>query len=196
MSKYFYARVSTKEQNLGRQLAAAEKYSAEYDGVFADKKTGANFERDEYQRMKSLLKRGDEIIISALDRLGRNKEEVKDEYAWFKAHGVTLRILDLPTSLIDFNGQDWIKDMIDNILIEVLSSMAQQERESMLIRQREGIAAMPVVDGKRVSAKSGRGFGRPRVDVDISLLAGESIKQACERLGISRQTYYNHRKLQ
>ena len=121
---YFYARVSTREQNLDRQLAVAKNYKG-VDAVFADKQTGKKFDRQEYQKMKSVVKRGDEVIVKELDRLGRNKQLIKDEIAWFKENGITLRILDVPTTLIDFKGQDWIQEMINNILIEVMGSMAE-----------------------------------------------------------------------
>jgi DNA invertase Pin-like site-specific DNA recombinase len=113
---YFYARVSTKEQNLARQLEAAKAYK-DVDRVFSDKQSGKNYERTEYQAMKSILVRGDEVVVKSLDRLGRNKDATKAEIQWFKEHGVVLRILNVPTSLIEFKGQEWIADMVNNILI-------------------------------------------------------------------------------
>lgn len=189
--RYFYGRVSTKDQNLDRQLASARAYK-EIDHVFMDKKSGKDFEREEYQKMKSILEPGDEVVFHALDRLGRNKEGVKQELAWFREHGVVVRILNIPTTLIEYPaGQEWVMDMVNNIIIEVLAAMAEQEREEMLERQAEGIAAMPVDEnGKKISRKTGRGFGREKKDVDLTLRAGETVKDACSRLDISRQTYY------
>lgn len=188
--RYFYARVSTRDQNLERQLEAAKAYKDEIDRVFSDKQSGKNFERGEYQAMKALLVSGDEVIVKELDRLGRNSEMVKEELRWFKENGITVRILDIPTTLLDFGEQDWVREMVTNILVEVLSAMAQQEREKTKRRQAEGIEAMPVIDGKKVSAKTGRGFGRPRVEVKAERLPGETIAEACSRLGISRRTWY------
>ena len=197
MSVYFYARVSTKEQNLARQLEAAKEYR-EIDQVFADKESGKNFDRPEYQRMKGLLLPGDEVLVKSLDRLGRNKEATKEEIKWFKHQGVTLRVLDLPTSLIDFHGQEWIGDMVNNILIEVIASFAEEERRRIRERQREGIDAMPVVNGKRVSAKRGTSYGRPVIEMpEFENLAQKqkdgllTVGECCKMLGISRSTWYN-----
>lgn len=189
--RYFYARVSTKDQNLERQLEAARAYKDEIDRVFADKQSGKNFERKEYQEMKSLLAPGDEVVVKELDRLGRNSEMIKEELRWFKENGIIVRILDIPTTLLDFGEQDWVREMVTNILVEVLSAMAEQEREKTQRRREEGIAAMPVVNGKKVSAKTGRGFGRPKqIHVEATKLPGETVVDACKRLGISRRTWY------
>ena len=195
---YFYARVSSKDQNLDRQLEVAKAYK-DIDVVFCDKQSGKNFDRPEYQRLKSVVVSGDEIVIKELDRLGRDKDGIKEEIKWFKGNGVTLRILDVPTTLIDFQGQDWIADMVNNILIEVLGAMAQNEREKTHKRQREGIDAMRVVDGKRVSAKTGQKYGRPSAVSEVEFFKflektkrGElSVSECCQRLGISRTTWYN-----
>lgn len=189
--RYFYARVSMRDQNLERQLEAARSYKDEIDHVFSDKQSGKNFDREAYQEMKSLLVVGDEVVVKELDRLGRNSEMIKEELRWFKEQEITVRILDIPTTLLNFGEQDWVREMVTNILVEVLSAMAQQEREKTRRRQEEGIAAMPVVNGKKVSAKTGRGFGRPKsIQVEATKLPGETVADACARLGISRRTWY------
>ena len=196
---YFYARVSSKDQNLSRQLAEAKQYK-DIDEVFCDKVTGKKFERHEYERLKSIVREGDEVIVKEIDRLGRNKPESKDEIKWFAENGITLRILELPTTLIDFNGQEWIKEMINNILIEVLTTIAEQEVKKIDRRRAEGIAAMPVVNGKKVSTKTGRAYGRQPIDIAASDFEkflkkqkdGEmTVTECCEKLGISRKTWYN-----
>lgn len=195
---YFYARVSSKDQNLDRQLEAARAYK-NIDRIFSDKQSGKNFDRPDYNRMKSVVCPGDEVIVKELDRLGRDKEGIKEEIRWFKEHGVILRILDVPTTLIDFNGQDWIADMVNNILIEVLGAIAQNEREKTHRRQREGIDAMQVVNGKKVSAKTGRTYGRQEVaaGVDFEKFLKKqkdgtmTVNECCAELGISRATWYN-----
>lgn len=194
---YFYGRVSSKDQNLARQLEVAKAYK-NIDHVFCDKQSGKDFDRPEYQKLKSLVAPGDEVIVKELDRLGRNKEEIKVEIAWFRAAGVDLRILDVPTTLIDFQGQDWIKDMVNNILIEVLGAVAQQEREKTNRRQREGIDAMPVVDGKKYSTKKGCAYGRKPVDLgdDFEKFLKKqkdglmTVEECCKILGIGRSTWY------
>lgn len=195
---YFYARVSTREQNLDRQLVSAREYRR-VDEVFADKQSGKDMNRPEYQRMKGVLLAGDEVVVHALDRLGRNKEEVKREIAWYRENGIMLRILNIPTTMIDFQGQDWIGDMVTNILIEVLSSVAQQEREENRRRQEEGIAAMRIENGKRVSARTGNAIGRSVKAIDEKTFSeyraktkkGDmTVDTACGMLGISRSTWY------
>ena len=195
---YFYTRVSSKDQNLARQLVAATAYK-NVDEVFCDKLSGKNFDRADYLRLKSVVVPGDEVVVKELDRLGRDKEGIKEEIRWFKEYGVILRILDVPTTLIDFQGQDWIADMVNNILIEVLGAMAQNEREKTHRRQREGIDAMQVVNGKKVSAKTGRTYGRQAVaaDVDFEKFLKKqkdgtmTVSECCKELGISRATWYN-----
>ena len=195
---YFYARVSSKDQNLARQVAVARTYR-NVDRVFCDKMSGKDFDRAAYFELKSIVCAGDEVIIKELDRLGRDKEGIKEEIKWFKDKGVVLRILDVPTTLIDFQGQDWIADMVNNIIIEVLGAVAQNEREKNHQRQREGIDAMQVVDGKRVSAKTGRVYGRPSAVSDAEFEkffkkqkdGTMTVSECCRQLGISRVTWYN-----
>jgi DNA invertase Pin-like site-specific DNA recombinase len=195
---YFYTRVSTKEQNLARQLEEAKSYK-NVDEVFCDKQSGKTYERPEYERLKSVVREGDEVIVKEMDRLGRNKAATKDEIKWFKDNGITLRILELPTTLIDFNGQEWIADMINNMLIEVLTTIAEQEVKKIDKRRAEGIAAMPIVNGKRVSVKTGRTYGRQAIEIpdDFEKFLkkqkdGEmTVAECCKELGISRSTWYN-----
>ena len=198
---YFYTRVSTKDQNLARQLEEAKAYK-EVDEVFCDKQSGKTYDRPEYERLKSIVREGDEVIVKEMDRLGRNKKATKEEIEWFKENGITLRILELPTTLIDFNGQEWIADMINNMLIEVLTTIAEQEVKKIDRRRAEGIAAMPVVDGKKVSTKTGRAYGRPVVAIDADFEkflkkqkdGSMTVSECCEELGISRATWYNRVK--
>ena len=195
---YFYTRVSTKDQNLARQLEDAKAYK-NVDRVFCDKQSGKTYDRPEYLNLKSILREGDEVIVKEMDRLGRNKAATKDEIKWFKDNGIILRILELPTTLIDFNGQEWIADMVNNMLIEVLTTIAEQEVKKIDRRRAEGIAAMPIVNGKKVSLKTGRTYGRPQVDVEDDFekflekqKRGEiSVKECCKALKISRSTWYN-----
>ena len=196
---YAYLRVSTREQNLERQIIAVKEYCADLlnENIYSDKQSGKNFDRTEYLNLKAKLQPGDELIIKELDRLGRNKEEVKKELSWFKENKILVRILNVPTTLMDFNGQEWILDMINNVLIEVMGAVAEQEREKILERQKEGIAAMPVVDGKKTSTKTGRPMGNPGKDLKDfpnffeKTKNGElSVSESCRQLGISRTHWY------
>lgn len=198
--RYFLGRVSSKEQNLARQLKIArEKFDIPDENVFCDKMTGSSFDRPQYKRLKEVVKAGDEVIVKEFDRFGRDKDEMKRELQWFREKGVIVRILDIPTTLIDFQDQTWVLEMVNNILIEVLGAVAEQERKKTKQRQAEGIAAMPIVNGKRVSTKTGRGFGRQEIKLDEeqfeNLLErqqrGEiTVKECCKQLGIGRSTWY------
>lgn len=195
---YFYARVSSKEQNLDRQIEAANGFK-KIDRIFSDKQSGKDFNREQYQLLKETVCPGDEVIIKELDRLGRDKEGIKREIEWFKAQGVMLRILDIPTTLIDFQGQVWVADMVNNILIEVLGSIAEQERAKIRSRQREGIDAMPTENGKRVSKRTGNEYGRPKKEIsDFQKFLQKqkdgtmSVTDCCRELGVSRSWWYSH----
>lgn len=187
---YAYARVSDAYQNLDRQFEALKAYRSDLkdENIFSDKQSGKNFEREAYQKLKSVLRKGDELIIKELDRLGRNKEAVKEELKWFKDNGITVRILDVPSTLIDFQGQDWIAEMVNNIIIEVLAAMAEQERLKIKQRQEEGIA---------IAKAKGVRFGRPKKEIPAfeKFLKKQkegsiTITQACKELGISRTQWY------
>lgn len=194
--RYFYARVSTRDQNLARQLEAAKAYKGDIAKIFSDKQSGKNFDRPQYLEMKSVVHPGDEVIVKSLDRLGRNKDGIKEELAWFRSRSVVVRVLDIPTTLVEWPvGQEWVMDMVNNILIEVLGAIAEQERNNTKQRQAEGIAAMPIVGGKRVSGKTGRGFGRPKCEITTEEVRrlkadGLSAAEGCAKLGISRSTWY------
>lgn len=190
--KFLYARVSSKDQNLARQLAIAEQYGIPEKNIFEDKITGRKKEREDYDYLKEVVQPGDEIYFKELDRVGRDKTLIKEELEWFKERGIIVRILDVPTTLIEFpEGQEWVMEMVNNILIEVLGTIAEQEWKKIKKRREEGVAAMPVDEnGRKVSSKTGRGFGRAGIDVDLTLLPGENVTEACRRLGISRNTYY------
>lgn len=192
MAKYFAIRVSSKDQNFARQLVVAREHGIPEENIFCDKISGRKKERPEYDRMKEILERGDEVYFTELDRIGREKHLIKEELEWFKENGVLVRVLNLPTTLVEFpKGQEWVLEMVNNILIEVMGTIAEQEWMKIKERREAGIAAMPVDEnGRKVSSRTGRGFGRPSADVEVVLLDGETISEACKRLGISRATYY------
>lgn len=163
-----YARVSSREQNLDRQLIALRQYVPE-EMIVTDKASGKDFNRPGYQSLKigiGKLVKGDTLYIKSLDRFSRNKEEAKRELQYFSDLGVRVKILDIPSTMTEISeGQEWILDMINNILIEVLTSIAENERLTIRSRQAEGLAAMPVDEksGKKKSRKTGRCIGRPPI---------------------------------
>lgn len=153
-----YARVSSKEQNLDRQIGRLKQFVLP-ENILMDKASGKDLDRPAYQALKGTLglRAGDTLIITSLDRLSRSKADIRKELQWFQDHQIRLKVLDLPTSLVEVpEGQEWIVEMIHNILIEVLSSMAEQERLLIRKRQREGIEA---------AKKKGKHLGRPRMQI-------------------------------
>lgn len=188
---FYYARVSSREQNLDRQIAAFTALGAQERDIVTDKESGKDLNRTGYTALKTaLLRRGDTLVIKSLDRLSRNKGDIKQELEYFKNNGIRLKVLDLPTTLIELpEGQEWVFDMVNNILIEVLASIAQQERETIKKRQAEGIAA---------AKEKGKHLGRPSLmipsnwdQVYTSWKAGNiTAKQAMEKTGLKRTSFY------
>lgn len=186
-----YARVSSTRQHLDRQIAELRKYVPE-ENIVVDKVSGKNFDRPGYQALKGPLglRKGDALYIKSLDRLSRSKSDIKSELIWFKKQGIRLLILDLPTTLLTLEpGQEWIQDMVNNILIEVMASLAEQERVMIRQRQREGIDE---------AKKQGRQLGRPRIEkpenwdaVYERWKAGEiTARKAMELCGLKRGKFY------
>jgi len=188
---YGYARVSTREQNEDRQLEALKVFGVPEQNIIIDKASGKDTEREGYQYLKrQILRNGDTLVIKELDRLSRNKADIKRELEEFKEMGIRVKILDIPTTLTEFPPeQEWILDMINSILIEVLGSIAENERNKIRSRQREGIEA---------AKKKNVRFGRPAVekpdnwDSVITKVRNGEIKavEAIQELGISRSSYY------
>lgn len=178
MRKYLYIRVSTKEQNEDRQLALKNKYGLRNSDVFIDKATGKNFDRPAYQSLKEELQKGDCLIIMSLDRLGRNKEQALEELRELKQKGVRLIVDDLPTTQIELDEKNQlIIEMINNILIEVYTTLAEEELRRTKIRQKQGIDSMPVnKSGKKYSKKTGRETGRPNKQENLTTEQERYIK--------------------
>lgn len=138
-----YIRVSSKDQNPQRQIEALKEYEKEFkdENIFIDKRPGKDFNRDNYLELKKILREGDILIVKELDRFGRNKDMIKDELSWMNDKGVRTKILDIPTTLIELPEENsWVIKMVNNILIEVLGSIAEEERVKIRQRQKEGIA--------------------------------------------------------
>lgn len=188
---FYYARVSSKEQNLDRQISAFKSLGAADRDIVTDKESGKDLERAGYQALKTtMLRRGDTLIIKSLDRLSRNKTDIHSELRYFKENGIRLKVIDLPTTMMDLpDGQEWVFDMVNNILIEVLGTIAEQERETIRKRQAEGIQA---------AKANGKKLGRPALSfpnnwcsVYASWKAGEiTAKTAMELTGTKRTSFY------
>ena len=188
---YYYARVSSKEQNLDRQIAAFISLGADERDIITDKESGKNLNRAGYQALKNaMLRRGDTLVIKSLDRLSRNKTDIKSELQYFKDNGIRLRVIDLPTTMMELpEGQEWVFEMVNNILIEVLGTIAEQERANIRQRQAEGIEA---------AKANGKKLGRPALtfpanwdSVYASWKAGEiTAKTAMEQTNTKRTSFY------
>ncbi len=192
--KLYYARVSTKEQNLDRQIEAFKKLGATDMDIITDKQSGKDLDRPGYQALKSPLglRCGDTLVIKSLDRLSRSKADIKNELEWFKTNKIRLMVIDLPTTMIELpEGQEWVFEMINNILIEVLSSIAEQERLTIRQRQMEGI---------NVAKAKGKHLGRPKAEYpdEWQKVYSEwkrenepiTAKEAMEKLKMKRTTFY------
>ena len=188
---FYYARVSTKDQNLDRQLAVFYNMGADDRDIIVDKESGKDFNRTGYQALKNgMLREGDTLVVKSLDRLSRNKSDIKRELEYFKANNIRLKIIDIPTTMMELpEGQEWVFDMVNNILIEVLGTIAQQERETIKSRQAEGIA---------VAKAKGVKFGRPQATYPDNWLpvikrwkSGEiTATKAMELTQTKRTTFY------
>ena len=188
---YYYARVSTKEQNLDRQLQAFTTLGASERDIICDKESGKDMERPGYQALKTvILREGDTLVVKSLDRLSRNKADIRNELQYFKDNGIRLKIIDLPTTMMELpEGQEWIFDMVNNILIEVLGTIAEQERVTIHQRQAEGIKA---------AKTAGKHLGRPTIDFPENWMmvyplwkdGSISAVEAMKRMGLSRSSFY------
>lgn len=155
--KFGYMRVSSKEQNLGRQYEALKEYVTNEKYIYSDKASGKDMEREGYQNMLKAMRSGDTLYIKSIDRLGRNKMQIKESLEEFKKNDIRVKILDLPTTMQEYpEGQEWLLEMVNNILLEVYTSIAEQERRTLLQRQREGI---------EVARAKGKHLGRPPVEL-------------------------------
>ena len=188
---YYYARVSTKEQNLDRQIAAFVGLGAEEREIITDKESGKSLDRPGYQALKNvILRQGDTLVVKSLDRLSRSKTDIRNELQFFKDQGIRLKVIDLPTTMMDLpEGQSWVFEMVNNILIEVMGTIAEQERLTIKQRQAEGIAA---------AKAKGKRLGRPPMkrpenweQVYGSWKRGEiTARKAIEMLGMKTATFY------
>ncbi len=178
MATYGYARVSARDQNLARQLNAFSDYGIEKANIFTDQKSGKNFDRTAYQRLLKKLRKGDLLVIKSIDRLGRSYEQIIAEWAKLvNTLGVDILVLDMPLLDTRAKSNTLIGKFISDIVLQVLSFVAENERANIKARQAEGIKA---------AKEKGVRFGRPKTvytDKFLSAVAAyESAKQNGEKL--------------
>lgn len=181
MNKYAYIRVSSKDQNIERQIVAMKKIGLTTKQMYIDKQSGKNFDRKNYQKMIRKLKSGDEIYIKSIDRLGRNYEEIIEHWHYLtKIKNVEIIVLDFP--LLDTRNQTngITGKLISDLFLQILSYVAQIERENIKQRQAEGI---------KIAKEKGIKFGRPTLPIPKEFkeiyklyLKGQISKRAASRL--------------
>lgn len=193
MSEYGYVRVSSTDQNEERQMAAMAKREIPEKNVFRDKQSGKDFERPQYKRMLKVLKSGDTLYILSIDRLGRNYGEIQNQWRILtKKIGIDICVLDMP--LLDTRqGKDLMGTFIADLVLQILSFAAQNERENIKKRQADGIAA---------AKTRGVKFGRPDISApyDFADIVNRwekgtiTLKKVLKICGMSRSTFYRRRR--
>ncbi|MBM6830369.1 recombinase family protein [Anaerotignum lactatifermentans] len=191
--KYGYIRVSTREQNEERQLVALRQMDVALDGIFMDKQSGKDFQRPQYLQMMKRLERDDLLYIKSIDRLGRNYGEILEQWRILtKEKGVDIVVLEMPM-LDTRRGKDLMGTFLSDIVLQVLSFVAENERSNIRQRQAEGIAA---------AKARGVRFGRPEKPLPedfwplVEQWRQEKIPLMCllERCQMSRATFYRRLK--
>lgn len=192
MNKYMYIRVSTKEQNTDRQMADVKQLEIPAENVFIDKQSGKDFDRPEYQKLINTLQEGDVVYFHSIDRLGRNYEQIIEEWNRItKEIKADIIVLDMPLLDTTTDKSDLTGKFIADLVLQILSYVAQKERESIKQRQAEGIA-IAVAQGKfKKKDIDMLRFEELRDDVDNGLL---TVKTACYELGVTKPTWYKLRK--
>lgn len=190
-SKIFgYARVSSKEQNEERQLVAFKEYGIDERDIYIDKQSGKDFNRENYITLKHILRENDLLVIKSIDRLGRNYNQIIDEWKDItKNIKADIVVIDMP--LLDTRkNKDLLGTFISDLVLQILSYVAEQERTFIKQRQKEGITN---------AKKKGVKFGRPKIekpqnfDIVVSRWKNKEIKskEAMELLGLKPNTFYN-----
>lgn len=195
MRNFFYARVSSKDQSLDRQLVEAKQLGIENEYIFLETASGKDFKRPEYQLLKRMLREGDILYLKSLDRLGRNKQMILDEWnELVKVKKVDIIILDMP--LLDttkYKNMNGLENLISDIILQLLSYMAEDERTRIKERQKEGI---------KIALNKGVKFGRKKIEVGTNFeLTYNDWKngkitavKAMELLNLKSNTFYRRVK--
>lgn len=192
MNTYAYARVSARDQNLQRQIAAFIEFRVDKSRVFSDKKSGKDFERKEYRKLIKKLKRGDLLVIKSIDRLGRNYDQIIAEWAHItNTIGADILVLDMPLLDTRTKADTLVGKFISDIVLQVLSFVAENERENIRERQADGI---------KIAKQNGVKFGRPKrqyTDEFLTVAKDYICKRilsarAMNILGLQKDNFYYH----
>ena len=192
--KYAYIRVSTEKQNIDRQYALLSQY-VDNNHIYIDKESGKDFNRKNYQKLKKILKNGDEFYIKPIDRLDRNYNLITDEFRYLsKTIGVVIYVLDMPF-INTFNEvivNDTLRNFVIDLVLQILSFIAENERNNIKERQLEGI---------KIAKLKGKHLGRPKLIIPtnfssiINKINNKELKlnEALKILKISKTTYYKYK---
>lgn len=192
---YAYGRVSAADQNLNRQIDSFIQFGVGKAQIYTDKKSGKDFERENYRRLKTQLKSGDLLVVKSIDRLGRNYDMIIDEWGDITRRiGADIFVMDMPLLDTRSGRENLTGKFISDLVLQILSYVAQKERENIKVRQREGIAA---------AKRRGVRFGRPEVVqpddfyVTADLFRSGSItrEEALKRTGMKKSTFYKRLKM-
>lgn len=192
--KYGYIRVSTKEQNIDRQLNCMYDQGLDNKYIFIDKQSGKDFNRNEYQKLKNMLKSGDLLIIKSIDRLGRNYDMIIDEWRTLvNILNVDIQVLDMPLLDTRAEGRNLIGKFISDIVLQILSFVAENERDNIKLRQAEGI---------KIAKEKGKHLGRPRIILpnNFQEIANQykkkeiTLAEALSSLNMNRSSFYKNLK--
>ena len=197
MKKVGYMRVSTGKQNLDRQYEDFKKLGIEYKYIYEDKASGKNFERVGFEYMKRALEKGDILVISSLDRLGRNAKELKEQWEYFKNNQISVQVLDMPSLNLDYSDEKMqpITNLINNIIFEIFSWKAESDREQIVFRTKQGLEQ---------ARKKGKTLGRPPVEITEEFIEvwkkwknGEfkTTVEAMKESKTSKTTFYRFNKI-
>lgn len=192
--KYGYIRVSTKEQNIDRQLNCMYTQGLDNKNIFIDKQSGKDFDRNEYQKLKNMLKSGDLLIIKSIDRLGRNYDMIIEEWRTLvNILNVDIQVLDMPLLDTRAEGRNLIGKFISDIVLQILSFVAENERDNIKLRQAEGI---------RIAKEKGKHLGRPKIILpnNFKNIANKyknkeiTLAEALSALNMNRSSFYKNLK--
>lgn len=197
MKKVGYMRVSTNKQNLDRQYEDFKKLGIEDKYIYEDKASGKNFERIGFEYMKRTLENGDILVISSLDRLGRNAKELKEQWQYFKDNKISVQVLDMPSLNLDYTDEKMkpITQLINNIIFEVFSWKAESDRIQIVERTKQGLEQ---------AKNRGKMLGRPKVEITEQFIDiwkrwrnGEykTTVQAIRESQQSKTTFYRFNKI-
>ena len=192
--KYGYVRVSTAQQHIDRQIDALLELGLDKSCIYIDYESGKDFNRRNYKKLIRKLKKDDLVIIKSIDRLGRDYNMIIDEWRLItKEKEADIMVIDMPLLDTRIEGKNLVGKFISDIVLQVLSFVAQNERETMRVRQAEGI---------KTAKARGVKFGRPRITLpnNFEIVARQYLnkeitnKKACEILGMTRGSFFRYMK--